>query len=453
VKCDALVVDTTKSPIQVPQTVYAPNDAPVTVKVRHLIGESCSVNFKTASLAPATNPLAALLVPLITLKVAAPAPLEKIYTAPGLCLFGLGDKPLDSRAKAIDQDIRAADSSLKRAAKTLDGFSENVLFADIRNLSFCLPKSDCSSDDAFTTQQKELERRLVQTQVALDAAVDTMKLAEQQKDRARQEFDEWRKANPTIDTSWQTNVISFFDDCVDGELSRIAMTADDLKKRLASIADGLKALSRTVEDSYALPLYHNSKVTSDVVCSVKDPSQGTDNKSLGSVSPTDPKTAVGSKPPIPIEIDYQSQPILAGSAGIVISTLGQHVVGIQNRNNGSGGFTTFFAATSHSPVQFIPFSLVHLFLYGSRTNSLNLSGGIGINPYNNSTQIEYFVGPSFITHKFYLSAGAHIGRFQDLGGGFTIGDPVPTGWTSNTPVPTTLRYTAHLAFGITYRIP
>jgi hypothetical protein len=82
---------------------------------------------------------------------------------------------------------------------------------------------------------------------------------------------------------------------------------------------------------------------------------------------------------------------------------------------------------------------------------VSLSGGIGINPYNNSTQIEYFVGPSFTTHNVYLSVGTHIGRYQNLGGGFSIGSPVPAGWTTNTPVPTTLSYTAHLGIGITYK--
>src|SRR5262249_45915394 len=93
----------------------------------------------------------------------------------------------------------------------------------------------------------------------------------------------------------------------------------------------------------------------------------------------------------------------------------------------------------------------HLFLYGTRANSVNFSGGVGINPYNSTTQIEYFIGPSLLSHNFYFSVGTHIGRFQDLGGGFKIGSPVPAGF--GTAVPTTLRYTAHLAFAIQYRIP
>jgi hypothetical protein len=65
---------------------------------------------------------------------------------------------------------------------------------------------------------------------------------------------------------------------------------------------------------------------------------------------------------------------------------------------------------------------------------------------------EYFSGLSFGLRNFYVSPGIHIARFQDLGGGFQLGHPVPTGWTTSTPVPTTYRFTARFGFGITYKI-
>jgi hypothetical protein len=135
--------------------------------------------------------------------------------------------------------------------------------------------------------------------------------------------------------------------------------------------------------------------------------------------------------------------------------LGQHQVGIKTKNiaNGSNAFTTYFAVTNHSPQQFIPFSLLNIYLTGSSKANLNFSGGIGINPYNGSTQVEYFLGPNLTIKKVALLMGVHIGRYQNLGGEFQIGQPVPTGWTSNTPVPTDLSYTAHLGVGIAYTIP
>ena len=90
---------------------------------------------------------------------------------------------------------------------------------------------------------------------------------------------------------------------------------------------------------------------------------------------------------------------------------------------------------------------------GTSKANFNFSGGIGINPYNGTTQVEYFLGPNLTIKKVALFAGVHIGRYQNLGGGFQIGQTVPPGWTTGTPVPTVLSYTAHLGVGIAYTIP
>jgi hypothetical protein len=154
---------------------------------------------------------------------------------------------------------------------------------------------------------------------------------------------------------------------------------------------------------------------------------------------------------VAIEIDYQNPGFLSASAGIVVSMLGQHTIGTRTKSS-PGGFTTFFAVTNQSTVQVIPFSLLNLYLLGNNNVNVSLSGGIGINPYNTWTQVEYFVGPSISIHNVLLSPGVHIGRFQTLGGGFKIGDPVPTGWSGSTPVPIDLSYTAHFGIGITFKI-
>ena len=158
-------------------------------------------------------------------------------------------------------------------------------------------------------------------------------------------------------------------------------------------------------------------------------------------------------PQISVEVDYQNQGPLSASGGIIVSMLGQHQVGIRTKSNPDGSFTTYFAVTNHSPQQFIPFSLLNIYVTGTAKANINFSGGIGINPYNGSTQVEYFLGPNLTIKKVALFAGVHIGRYQTLGGGFQIGHPVPTGWTTNTPVPTNLGYTAHLGVEIAYTIP
>jgi hypothetical protein len=71
----------------------------------------------------------------------------------------------------------------------------------------------------------------------------------------------------------------------------------------------------------------------------------------------------------------------------------------------------------------------HVFTWG-------ISGGLGVNPYNGGPNAEFFAGLFGAIDRFTLDAGADWGRISNVGGGFLIGDVVPSGTT----IPTTLHY-------------
>jgi hypothetical protein len=279
--------------------------------------------------------------------------------------------PTNNDLQKLDELLIEKGAKLDTLAKEFD---TSDVVSNIKNLAFCIPNTDCATDSTFEAKKAKFLQDIQNLQSELDLTPIL-----QERTRLKQAFGNWQDANTGKEATWQGEVDAFFR-CFDDKLKAVFGTSKTLKAQLDKLSDGLKKLSRTLDDTYVLPLYRNAKVTTDVVCSDKD------SKALAG-APTDPKTATATTPPVPIEINYQNPTALAGSAGVVISTLGQHVVGIQNRNipNGPNGFTTFFAVTAHQPVQFIPFSLAHLFLYGTRTNNISFSGGVGINTYNSST--------------------------------------------------------------------
>jgi len=128
--------------------------------------------------------------------------------------------------------------------------------------------------------------------------------------------------------------------------------------------------------------------------------------------------------------------------------------------------TPLLAVTNHSAVQFIPGAIFEL--HPSHLNfrcpwakdgrryhpwgyvcSFGPAVGFLLNPNNGTTTGEFFEGVSFGINRFSILFGNHTGRFQEFAEGFAVGQTVPSGTTP----PTVRRWTNHVAFGISYRIP
>jgi len=155
-----------------------------------------------------------------------------------------------------------------------------------------------------------------------------------------------------------------------------------------------------------------------------------------------------------IKITYQNPPRVAISAGFVLAT-GIKSYGFRTTKTGVGanGIVTTqneLAVTASPTAQFIPFSLVNLYVAGSRTLNVGPQMGIGVNPNLSSPRIEFFASPISVGwHDFYFSPGFHIGQHERLTGGFSVGELTPS---SLNKVPIGWSYYTGLGFSFSYNL-
>lgn len=435
-----LCVDTRAAHPGIPDSpLQIGNHSTVELNVYRNPVDKCTVNYNPASIAPAANPLATVFGGLITGKPLTPNLVQILPES--VC-----DTPLPQPPASSGADFKNTFDTLS----TLDKNSSDLLakvssdnddlpdaFDNVRDLAAC--KEDICDPDNFDVARKELETFFGSATLA-SISPDTLQSLVQQTQGALSKL----HASTADEEQW-LKVANSKLTCIQDRISQAQVLLNINKAVSQPVFNALTAIQTPpvahadqgdyfLPDVFTLPLYANTKITPTISCT---------NQITGQVAPQ-----------VSWEIDYQNPGFVSASAGIVVSTLGQHTIGTRNKNvpSGNSGFTTFFAVTSQSPVQVIPFSLLNLYLSGSNKVNINLSGGIGINPYNSTNQVEYFVGPSINIHNVLLSPGVHIGRFQRLGGGFKTGDPVPAGWSGNTPVPVDLNYTAHFGIGVTFKI-
>jgi hypothetical protein len=410
----------------------------VNIKVYRKPVDKCTLTFSPTPIAPPPNPIASVLSGLITGKPITPNFLQPVVPAT-TC-----DAPTPQPPATSSADFRSAFDALIALDKNAKDVSDKIssdnddlpeMLDELRALAAC--QDDICDPDNFAPAKNELEMFFGSATIA-SISPDTLQTQTQQ---AQAALSKLHGVTPD-ETKW-LDIANGKLTCIQDRLSKAQVLLSINKgvsqpifnalttMQTPEVANDSHAHTYFSPDTYDLPLYANTKVTPTIACS---------NQITGQAAPQ-----------VAIEIDYQNPGFLSASAGIVVSMLGQHTIGTRTKSS-PGGFTTFFAVTNQSTVQVIPFSLLNLYLLGNNNVNVSLSGGIGINPYNTWTQVEYFVGPSFSIHNVLLSPGVHIGRFQTLGGGFKIGDPVPTGWSGSTPVPIDLSYTAHFGIGITFKI-
>jgi hypothetical protein len=414
------------------------NQSVVNIKVYRKPVDKCSVTYNPTPIAPPPNPIASVLGGLITSKPITPN-FVGVVVPSTTCDTPIPQPPATSSSdfKSAFDTLTALDKNAKDASDKISSDNDDLpeTLEELRALAAC--KDDLCDPDNFATAKNELEMFFSSASLA-SISPDTLQTQAQQAQTALFKL----HAGSPEEIKW-LDIANGKLTCIQDRLSNAQVLLSINKGVSQPIFNALTTM-QTPEvvtdsqgktyfspDTYDLPLYANTKVTPTIACS---------NQITGQAAPQ-----------VALEIDYQNPGFLSASAGIVVSTLGQHTIGTRTKSS-PGGFTTYFAVTNQSTVQPIPFSLLNLYFFGNNNVNVSLSGGIGINPYNNSTQVEYFVGPSVSIHSVLLSPGVHIGRFQTLGGGFKIGDPVPTGWSGNTPVPIDLTYTAHFGIGITFKI-
>src|SRR5262249_50866000 len=150
-------------------------------------------------------------------------------------------------------------------------------------------------------------------------------------------------------------------------------------------------------------------------------------KVSGTVTCTNFFTKQVSVDPIPFTVTYHDIPFASVTMGVLFTTLNKREIGTSPVRTGTAadGTPTFrntFAETDHAANQIVPFSFFNVYLSGTRRLNLNFTSGVGINPNNGSNQAEFFVGGAIGFKNVYVQFGGHIGRWQELGGGFVLGE-------------------------------
>jgi hypothetical protein len=145
------------------------------------------------------------------------------------------------------------------------------------------------------------------------------------------------------------------------------------------------------------------------------------------------------------------------SAGVAFSTIAESEFGIQPVATPSGSTTTInqFVSTVKSSFRPAPLGMVHARLWEPADwFSLHASFGISGNfssQNSGGSSAEFLLGPSIAFFRtMFLTPGLYLGRQVSLGGGFKVGDPVPSNIT--TP-PLQKSYIPAFGFSITFTKP
>ena len=145
------------------------------------------------------------------------------------------------------------------------------------------------------------------------------------------------------------------------------------------------------------------------------------------------------------------------SAGVDFSTIEKHEFAIQASpaTPPATGTVNKFVLTNNSNFHPLPLGMIHARLceFDERFAlhaSLGLAGNIQSQSAGGSSA-EFLIGPSFsLFRTMFLTPGLHIGTKTVIGGGFNVGDTVPSNITT---VPLQKSYTTGFGFAITFTKP
>jgi hypothetical protein len=173
---------------------------------------------------------------------------------------------------------------------------------------------------------------------------------------------------------------------------------------------------------------------------------------------------------MPYSVTYQVVPRLALSTGILVSPIEERNVGTTTQKSGvdsMGTVTTqtVVSLTKAADAQVVPFTFLDLRVgngwshrgkadtwssrfFSKHVFTAGVSGGIGINPKNGGPNPEFFGGLFGSVDRFVLHIGADGGRLTNVGGGFAVGDVVPSGTT----IPVTSHYVWKFSGGLSVRV-
>jgi len=430
----------------IPTPVEVMNGTRVTVTGRKSPVNTCVVAIKREELKPEPNPLGQFIKILAGIPVPAAAPERITEDCPKE--FDLADdsaRRINSALNSLQLNVDFSNRVVKKTQADYEDIGKEVAaFVACRDLG----GSDiCSDVSRFTTARNILKGKV---KTHLDKPLPVIESVELQLALVKKLLEERLKTmSPTptqAEIDWLANVNKRLD-CLGGHIASLRRVIESLKAAKAELekfADLLAAHEEQFDDDAALLTTYKKVLPED-----------NNAKVSGTVTCTNFFTKQISVEAIPFTVTYQNIPRASVTMGVLFTTLNKRQVGTQALRTGTAadGTPTFrntFAETDRSGNQMVPFSFFNVYLSGTRKLNLNLTGGIGVNPNNGKNQAEFFVGGALGLKNVYLQFGGHIGRWQELGGGFGFGETVPANFPG---VPIERRYTMRLAVGLSYRLP
>lgn len=152
-------------------------------------------------------------------------------------------------------------------------------------------------------------------------------------------------------------------------------------------------------------------------------------------------------------LHYGSPDWLSASTGVLMSSLGKKIYGVNTTDagtqssDGTEATTSTIGVTSSSDMQFVPMAFLDLNWAGNEKNNLNAQLGVGINPNGSATQVEYFASPiAFATHHVYIGLGVHFARSERITGNFYRNEVVESSFTVPTIWEPTYKVGATISF-------
>jgi hypothetical protein len=439
-----LVVDMTSLHAEPPRPLRVARGERVVVRIRKPVFHTCTVASKAEALPALPDPIAQILGILSALPGALTA--FRLEAAP---VTSAPARDLESLARQLDgllhdvTDLNAdLDDQIAQLCSRTVGLPEWIA---------CDRTVTCSDPIAARARLDQLAAAIQRTpsQAIGSTAIATARTTELLKTLTT-------KVVPASEDGawmeWAFSRIRVIQELIDTAVERRQIVIKG-REALLTVRDRILAFAPSVTMDEPLSPQDNAKTVVSVACSdvvMQQPA----------IYAQAPDGSVTSEriPPVTAAIVYQDAPRATVSAGVLYSSVDGREIGVTAHSTGADamGVVTYqrrVVESDRSSWQLLPFSFFNIMVPGLRTSQLSFAGslGVGLNPNNGSTVVEYFAGGSIgLGRAVSVEVGAHFGTRQEPAEQFVVGDVVPDRLVT---VPTTRVRATALGVALSYAIP
>jgi hypothetical protein len=440
-----LAVDLTSSDARRPDSLRVDKGTRILLRIRKNVFHACTVTSKVESLPASPDPIAQILGILGTIPVALtagrrPAPPVRAPSPRPPDVLARQMAELLADLVDLNTDLDDQIAQIRRRTMTLPEW-----VACDGSAGCADPYAARSKLDALASAiQRTPSQPIASTIVASARAAELLKAitarigqeTNEDEDGLSEAFAQMRSIQELIDAA--------------AERRQAAIKA---REALQVVRDRIVAFTPEAIEDEPLPTQENAKATVTIACTnvvTQQPVVYTKRENR----PVEEDRI----PPVTATIIYQNAPRAAVSAGVLYSTIGGRDIGVSPHSTGTdpAGVTTYqrrIVETDRSTWQLLPFSFLNVTVPGLAHRRFHVAGslGIGLNPNNGSTVVEYFAGGTLgIGRSVGIQVGAHMGTRLEPAEQFAVGDVVPDRLAA---IPTTHVRTTALGVALSYGLP